>query len=113
MSLNLDDIIKGSSSVDDVVSALTENLTQQQAAKGQMAQLADVGIQLAGAKDVLKWIKDRVSPGSTAGTLGNDEEYKRYVIDAAEKGEPQMTREEFNKMKERQQQQRSQSKEKA
>ena len=98
MSINLDEIISSSTSVDDLVKALAGEQQGTQKAAQQLMQLAEAS---RGSMNPVQWIKDNVSPRSTAGTLSNDSDYKQHVIQATENGEEPMTREEYNKMREK------------
>lgn len=98
MSINLDEIISNSSSVDDLVKALAGEQQNNQKAAEQLMQLAEAG---KGSLNPLQWLKEQVSPASTAGTVSNNEEYRRYQIQMQENGETPMSREEFNRMKQK------------
>ena len=101
MSINLDEIISSSNSVDDLVKLLAGEQQGNQKAAEQLMQLAEAS---QGSLNPIKWIKDRVSPGSAAGTLSNEPDYKRYVIEAQENGEKPMSRDEYNRMRQKAQQ---------
>ena len=100
MAINLDEIIAGSSSVDDVVKALTESQKSNQNTAAQLSKLAEAA---KGSFNPMFWLKQNVSPASTAGTLSNEGGYKRHVIEAQENGEAPMTREEYNRMRQKMQ----------
>ena len=98
MSINLDEIISNSSSVEDVVKALAGEQESTKKAAEQLLQLAEAS---KGSMSPLQWLKDKVSPASTAGTLANDLDYKKYVIEANENGETPMSRQEYNAMRQK------------
>ena len=96
MSINLDEIIAGSNSVDDVIAALTENQKANQGTAAQLSQLAEAA---KGSFNPLHWIKNNASVGSTVDTVGSEQDYRRHQIEAQENGETPMSREEFNRMR--------------
>ena len=105
MAINLDKIIANSSSVDEVVKALSGESQSSQTAAQQFMQLAEAA---RGSMNPLQRVKEWVSPRSTAGTLATDADYKNYVIQAQENGETPMSRQEYLRMREEEQKQQKQ-----
>lgn len=105
MAINLDEIIANSSSVDEVVKALSGESQSSQTAAQQFMQLAEAA---RGSMNPLQRVKEWVSPRSIAGTLATDADYKNYVIQAQENGETPMSRQEYLRMREEEQKQQKQ-----
>jgi hypothetical protein len=101
MAINLDEIVAGSSSVDELMKALSAESESSTVASKQMLQLAQAA---QGSLNPLNWLKSKVSPRSAAGILSTDQEYKQYYIDTASQGDEPLSREEFLKQKQMQQQ---------
>lgn len=100
MAINLDEIVAGSSSVDELMKALTAESESVTGASQQMLQLAEAA---QGTLNPLKWLKNAVSPKSTAGTVSIDAEYKKYYIDTSSQGDEPLSKDEFIKQKQAQQ----------
>lgn len=100
MSINLDEIVANSGSMDELLSAVGLESEANAKASGQLMQLVDAS---KGTLSPLEWLKSKISPNSTAGKIANDGVYKKYVIDMMEQGEEPLSRDEFMKKFEEQQ----------
>jgi hypothetical protein len=94
MAIDLDAIVAGSNSVDDLVAALSQESASNAKASAQIMQLAGAG---QGSLAPLEWLKSKISPGSTAGKLNTRQLYLKYVTDATSNGEAPISSEEFEK----------------
>lgn len=106
MAINLDEIVAGSNSVDELVSALKSESDAAQANVEKMAQVAQAA---SGSFNPAKWLKDKITAPSKAGEVVNDAGYKQYYIDQLDKGEEPLSKQEYLKQLE---QERKNSKEK-
>ena len=110
MAINLDEIVAGSNSVEDIVKALTAESESASNASKQMMSVADAAV---GSLNPLNWIKGVISPKSTAGTFTTDQAYKKHYTDSLENGEEPLSKEDFIKEMERIQKESSSKKTKA
>jgi hypothetical protein len=62
-----------------------------------LKQLAMQQRQQQQGQGALGWLKQKISPTSTAGTVGNDGLYRQYVMQASEQGMEPLSREDFLK----------------
>lgn len=107
MGINLDAIISGANSVDDLVSALSAESKQNALASTQIAQIAEAakGTYNPGAM-IKATIKQNSAPSqasapaSSEQSQANPEEalYQRYVADYASKGKSPLSIEDFTKV---------------
>ena len=97
MATNLDQIISGSNSVDDLLAALQ---TESAAAKQSSAQLQKLYAAADGVASSGNWLtklKEAITPTSAAGKMQYQKEYNDYYIDMTSQGETPVSREEFLK----------------
>ena len=97
MAINLDEMISGATSVDDLLAVLTEESSASKKASAQLTKLAGAAEGVASSGSWLDKLKSVITPTSAAGKLMTDELYKQYYIDATSNGEEPVSREEFLK----------------
>lgn len=98
MSINLDEIISGSNSVDDLLGALTQESAGATKTSAQLSQLYAAAEGVSNSGGWLEKLKGAVSPKSTAGAVLYDQLYKKYYTDTigSDSGEP-VSKEQFIK----------------
>jgi hypothetical protein len=101
MAIDLDSIIAGSNSVDDVVAALQQEQQGTQKTAGQLQQLAEAS---KGTMSPLEWMKDKIGLSNI-----NTDNYRNYYLKTQERGEEPMSKEEYMKA-EKQKEQEGKSK---
>ena len=97
MAINLDEIISGSNSVEDLLGALKTESAGATKTSAQLSQLYAAAEGLSNSSSWLDKLKEAVSPKSTAGTLQYDKLYKQYYIDQSSAGNEPVSKEDFIK----------------
>lgn len=97
MSINLDEVIAGSNSVEDLLGALKSESAGATKTSAQLQQLYAAAEGVGSSGGWLDKLKEAVSPKSAAGTQHYDNLYKKYYIDQTAGGNEPVSKEEFIK----------------
>ena len=97
MSINLDEIISGANSVDDLLSALKTESAGATKTSAQLSQLYAAAEGIGNSGGWLDKLKEAVSPRSTAGVLQYDNLYKKYYTAQISAGNEPVSKDEFIK----------------
>lgn len=97
MAVNLDEIIAGSNSVDDLLQAITAESTAATKSSAQLQKLYAAAEGVASSGSWMQKLKQAITPTSAAGKLQYQKEYNDYVIEMTSQGETPVSREEFLK----------------
>lgn len=97
MSINLDEIIAGSDSVDSLLGALSAESAGATKTSAQLSQLYAAAEGLSNSGGWLGKLKEAISPASPAGKMQYDSLYKKYYIDQTSAGNEPVSKEDFIK----------------
>ena len=94
MSINLDEIVAGSNSVDDLISAISGASAENAKAGSQILQLVEA---TKGTLSPMDWLKSKISAPSAAGKLRDQADYMDYQVREQEQGNTPKSMEEWSK----------------
>jgi hypothetical protein len=97
MSINLDELISSSNSVDDLLGALKSESAGATKSSAQLSQLYAAAEGVSNSGSWMDKLKEAVSPKSTTGTLQYDALYKKYYTDTLGSDQEPVSKEEFIK----------------
>ena len=97
MSINLDEIVAGSNSVDDLISAISGASAENAKASNQILQLVEA---TKGTLSPIQQLKDLITAPSAAGKLRDQKEYMDYQVQEQENGNRPKSWEDWSKERE-------------
>ena len=97
MSINIDEIIAGSNSTDDLLQALSLKSQESQADSAALVKLASAAEGIVKPSSWLDKLKSVVTPKSVAGQLDTKSLYNKYYTDQIDKGIEPVSIEDFTK----------------
>ena len=97
MAIDLNSVIAGSNSVEDLMGVLQQESAGAKQASAQLSQLYAAAEGVANSGSWLNKLKAAITPSSAAGKVMYQKEYTDYVTETQSNGEEPVSREEFLK----------------